>query len=439
MSRRPPRRALLLAAAVLAAGCGSAARPGRRPGRCRRRRRPWPPRWSRPREPGRSRCMGGSAAEHNNFWQLFVRPAAHRQVAAGHPARGGQQRRPGGGQPRRGIGGGRVPAQPGPVLLAARHHPRQRHRLDARPARRRTGQCPRRPGRRPRRRSLARAARQRRRRAVRARRDRLGETGYPPGPGRLRRRPPVRAGAPHRRSIQPSRGSPAGSRAAPTPGPPASSPTPAGRGTRPGPRCRPGTHTRTPASFGSPPPAAPPRHCWRSAPDRRHSCWPPGLPIAAPIGPCHRRCRCAARGSPRHRPDPAAPWRWCWPGTAHRPSPDPRAHGSRCPRCHRARQHSHRNPRAAGTPSPSTAPGSPSGSSRPAVGLGRQPRPSAFSSSSGHRADASTRAGPGRSAAPGADKVGGGEPMHQRAAGWPAALPDSEPNTWRRITCEPEC
>jgi hypothetical protein len=41
-------------------------------------------------------------------------------MAAGHPTRGGQQRRPGGGQPRRPIDGGRVPAQPGPVLLPPR-------------------------------------------------------------------------------------------------------------------------------------------------------------------------------------------------------------------------------------------------------------------------------------------------------------------------------
>src|SRR5262249_57721822 len=43
-------------------------------------------------------------------------PRRERQVAAGHPARGGQQRRPGHGQPRWPIRGGRVPAQPGPVL-----------------------------------------------------------------------------------------------------------------------------------------------------------------------------------------------------------------------------------------------------------------------------------------------------------------------------------
>jgi hypothetical protein len=79
-------------------------------------------------------------------------------------------------------------------------------------------------------------------------------------------------------------------------------------------------------------------------------------------------------------------------GTTRRPSPARRAHGGRCPRCRQARQHSHRNLPAAGTRSPSTAPGSPSGSSRPATPPGPPPRPSVFSSSSGHRADASTRA-----------------------------------------------
>ena len=76
---RPARRpaiALALAGAVLAAGCGSAAAPSRGPGT-----QPPPPApslntslvtaagtWS-------VAVMGGSAAQHNNFWQLFMRPA----------------------------------------------------------------------------------------------------------------------------------------------------------------------------------------------------------------------------------------------------------------------------------------------------------------------------------------------------------------------------
>jgi hypothetical protein len=75
MSRRTRLVPLLLAGTVLAAGCGSAAR------------QPGPPAVPAP-PPSLSTSlvtttgtwavavMGGSAAEHNNFWQLFVRPAA---------------------------------------------------------------------------------------------------------------------------------------------------------------------------------------------------------------------------------------------------------------------------------------------------------------------------------------------------------------------------
>ena len=50
-------------------------------------------------------------------------------MAAGDPARRGQQRRPGPGQPRPRARSGRIPAQPEPVLLPPRQHPRQRHHL----------------------------------------------------------------------------------------------------------------------------------------------------------------------------------------------------------------------------------------------------------------------------------------------------------------------
>ena len=74
MSRRAPRAALLLAAAVLAAGCGSQPTPGAAPAS-----QVTPPSlatslitatgtWA-------AAAMGGTAASHNNFWQLFVRPA----------------------------------------------------------------------------------------------------------------------------------------------------------------------------------------------------------------------------------------------------------------------------------------------------------------------------------------------------------------------------
>src|SRR5439155_17494561 len=73
MSRRTRLVLLLLAGTVLAAGCGSAAR------------QPGPPAVAAP-PPSLSTSlvtttgtwavavMGGPAAEHNNFWQLFVRP-----------------------------------------------------------------------------------------------------------------------------------------------------------------------------------------------------------------------------------------------------------------------------------------------------------------------------------------------------------------------------
>ena len=121
----------------------------------------------------------------------------------------------------------------------------------------------------------------------------------------------LRAGQPHRRGVQPIRGSPAGRQLHP----------PRDRrhlrlrqrDVAPGRTHAPG-HVRTPGrspSSGSPPPPAPPRRCWRPAPDQRHTCWPPGPPAAVPTGPCRRRCRCTAPNSHRPRPGPAAPWRWC--------------------------------------------------------------------------------------------------------------------------------
>ncbi len=74
MNRRATRASLLLAAAVLAAGCGSQSSPGAAPAS-----QVTPPSlatslvtvtgtWA-------AAVMGGTAASHNNFWQLFVRPA----------------------------------------------------------------------------------------------------------------------------------------------------------------------------------------------------------------------------------------------------------------------------------------------------------------------------------------------------------------------------
>ena len=72
---RPARPAsLLLAAALLAAGCGSAASQTAAPAGPAAPR-PWPPRWPPPTGTWAAVVMGGSAASHDNFWQMFVRPA----------------------------------------------------------------------------------------------------------------------------------------------------------------------------------------------------------------------------------------------------------------------------------------------------------------------------------------------------------------------------
>jgi len=42
-----------------------------------------------------------------------------------------------------------------------------------------------------------------------------------------------------------------------------------------------------------------------------YACWPPHPPTAAPTGPCRSRSPFTAPGSPRHRSGPAAPWRSC--------------------------------------------------------------------------------------------------------------------------------
>jgi hypothetical protein len=75
VSRRARQASLLLAAAVLAAGCGSAA-----PRAGATASAPQPPSLSTSLVTTTGTwavaVLGGSAAQHNNFWQLFVRPAA---------------------------------------------------------------------------------------------------------------------------------------------------------------------------------------------------------------------------------------------------------------------------------------------------------------------------------------------------------------------------
>ena len=85
--------------------------------------------------------MGGSAAAHNNFWQLFVRPAGASRWSLVTPqgvadngglvAAGGEH-----------LADRRLPPQPEPGLLAAGHEHGHRPELDARPARRRPGRHP---------------------------------------------------------------------------------------------------------------------------------------------------------------------------------------------------------------------------------------------------------------------------------------------------------
>ena len=99
--------------------------------------------------------------------------------------------------------------------------------------------------------------------------------------------------------------------AVPVQGPPVSSPTPAGRGIRPALRCPPRTPGRKSPCSGSPPHPAPPWRCWPRAPGQRHVCWPPRPPTAVPTGPCRSRSPFTAAGSPRHRSGPAALWRSC--------------------------------------------------------------------------------------------------------------------------------
>ena len=135
----------LLAAAMLAAGCGSTAEQATAPARPA-----VPPSLATSLATATGTwavaVMGGSAASHNNFWQLFVRPDGtstwRLATPPGVASNGGLVLT---GLPAR-VGAGRVPAQPGPRLLPARHHQEQRQNLVTRPARRRTGRYPRSPG-----------------------------------------------------------------------------------------------------------------------------------------------------------------------------------------------------------------------------------------------------------------------------------------------------
>ena len=354
-------------------------------------RRPWPPHWSPPRVPGRSRSWAGRRPAQQLL--AAVRPPRrNRQVAAGHPARGGQQRRPGGGQPAArdrwwpGSGPARTcpsPRSPPPMTTARLARPAcstppwpmsptpwppppaaatcSRCSPAAAPS------CPAPAG--------PAGARLATRRTLAA----------------LRRGRPVRAWAasPRRRSAQP--GSPAGSQLHPPRDSrhlrPHRRDVATGRARAP----RRTTHTRASPSSGSPPRPAPPWRCWRRAPDRRHSLLAAWSTDSGATGPCRRRCRCTARNS--HRLVRARRRRG---GDADR---QPRADHHR-PGARMAATACTATGTATLAPGPAGgwdalavhSTGSPSGSSRPGPPPGPPRRPSAFPSSSGHRADASTRA-----------------------------------------------
>ena len=104
---RPARRAaaaLALAAGALLAGCGSPA--PHVPGPAAEAPPAGTPFLATSLVTGAGTwavaVMGGPVATHDNFWQLFARPAGSTAVEAGHPARDRRQRRPGPGRRRRG-------------------------------------------------------------------------------------------------------------------------------------------------------------------------------------------------------------------------------------------------------------------------------------------------------------------------------------------------
>ena len=124
MNRPIGPASLLLAATMLAAGCGSTVSRAAAPASPAA-----PPSLATSLATATGTwavaVMGGSAASHNNFWQLFVRPAGtstwRLATPPGVASNGGLAPH----RPVRGVGTGRVPAQPGPGLLPARHQHEQ--------------------------------------------------------------------------------------------------------------------------------------------------------------------------------------------------------------------------------------------------------------------------------------------------------------------------
>ena len=297
--------ACLLAVTVLGAGCGSAAGQASSP--------------ASPAQPlslttsldtatgtWAVAVMGGSAASHNNFWQLFVRPAGTGKWRLVTP-------------PGVASNGGLVVASPatGPVVAGFRPSQDLSYSPLATTHDNGTAWTPglldagladvpdalaAAPGRRP----PARAAGKWQGRHLRPPRHRLDHTGQPALTGRHRSRDPVQAWQPHRGGVQPRRGSPAG------------------RQLRP-PRHRRGlrlrrrhlaprrahtaSHLRPPGRHRAPAHHHRQRH-HRAARGRQRPSGTPadghGPPTAAPTGPSRQRCRWAARGSPRRHSEPQA-------------------------------------------------------------------------------------------------------------------------------------
>ena len=145
--------------------------------------------------------MGGSAAQHNNFWQLLIRPAGSTRWKLVTP-------------PGTADNGGLVLAGAGQALIAA-FRPSQyltytpltessSGRPDmvlAQPGRRRARQRAGRAGRGTWQRAPARAARERHRRAIRTGRRPLEDPHQPAGPGRHARRAALRAAGTDRRFL----------------------------------------------------------------------------------------------------------------------------------------------------------------------------------------------------------------------------------------------
>ena len=238
-ARRPAIALALAGRAVLAAGCGSAAAPAPVPAA-----RPAPPAPSLDTSLVTAAgtwavaVMGGSAAQHNNFWQLFARPAGSTRWTLVTPpgtADNGGLVLAGGGQslitglrPSQDLtytplavtgDGGRAWSSAGPLDAALANVP------DALAAAPRSGQ-------------LARPARRRHRALAAARLHQLEHPGQPQVPRLDPGRPALRAAEPHRRRVHPGWAAAAG-RSCDHPDRQASSPPRAGSGRRRDPGCLP--------------------------------------------------------------------------------------------------------------------------------------------------------------------------------------------------------